>query len=73
MGESRPVRLDELIAAIEHALGKKAIINRLPEPLGDVKQTCADVTKAQRELDYSPKTEISAGHANFVKWLRKNI
>lgn len=73
LGESRPVRLDELIAAIEHALGKKAIINRLPEQPGDVKQTYADVRKAQRALDYSPKTEICAGLASFVKWLRENI
>jgi UDP-glucuronate 4-epimerase len=71
LGESRPVRLDELIAAIEKALGKKAIINRLPEQPGDVKQTYADVAKAQKELGYSPKTEVSAGLANFVMWLRE--
>jgi len=70
LGESRPVRLDELIAAIEKALGKKAIINRLPEQPGDVKLTYADVTKAQKELGYSPKTEFSAGLARFVRWLR---
>ena len=73
LGESRPVRLDELIAAIENALGKKAIINRLPEQPGDVKQTYADVRKAQSKLDYSPKTEVSEGLANFVRWLREEI
>jgi UDP-glucuronate 4-epimerase len=72
LGESRPVRLDDLITAIENALGKKAIINRLPEQPGDVKQTYADIGKAQRELDYSPKTEVSAGLANFVRWLRED-
>lgn len=71
LGESRPVRLDELITAIENALGKKAIINRLPEQPGDVKQTYADVAKAQNELGYSPKTEIAAGLDGFVRWLRK--
>jgi len=73
LGESRPVRLDELIIAIEKALGKKAIINRLPEQPGDVKQTYADVTKAQKRLGYSPKTEITAGLANFVSWFREKI
>jgi len=72
LGESRPVRLDELITAIEEALGKKAVINRLPEQPGDVKQTYADVAKAERELDYSPKTEISTGLARFVAWLRQD-
>jgi len=71
LGESRPVRLDELIVAIEKALGKKAIINRLPEQPGDVKQTYADVTKAQKQLGYSPNTEIADGLASFVRWLRE--
>ena len=71
LGESRPVRLDELIGAIEKALGKKAIINRLPLQPGDVKQTYADVTKAKEKLGYDPKTEISVGLDKFVKWFRE--
>lgn len=70
LGESRPVRLDELICRIEEALGKKARINRLPMQPGDVKQTYADVTKAVERLGYQPKTEIEAGLARFVEWLK---
>lgn len=72
LGESRPVRLDKLICEIEKALGKKAIINRLPMQPGDVYQTYADVTKAKAALGYEPKTELSVGLAKFVKWLRAN-
>jgi UDP-glucuronate 4-epimerase len=71
LGESRPVRLDELIAAIESALGKKAILDRQPEQPGDVKQTYADVDKAVRELGYQPKTHLADGLQEFVNWLRK--
>lgn len=71
LGRSQPIRLDELVSAIEKALGKKAIINRLPTQPGDVKQTYADVTKAQRELGYEPKTQLRVGLEHFVKWLRK--
>ena len=71
LGESRPVRLDELIAEIEKTLDKKAIINRLPEQPGDVKQTYADVAKAKEKLGYDPKTEIADGLRKFVKWFRK--
>jgi UDP-glucuronate 4-epimerase len=70
LGESRPIRLDILISEIEKALGKRAIINRLPVPPGDVKRTYADVRKAKEKLGYDPKTEISVGLARFVKWLR---
>jgi len=70
LGESRPVRLDELIGEIEKALGKKAIINRQPVQPGDVIQTYADVAKAKAKLDYNPQTDISEGLNKFVAWLR---
>lgn len=72
LGESRPVRLDELISEIEKALGKKAIINRLPMQPGDVIQTYADVTKAKEKLGYDPDTKIAVGLEKFVNWLRQN-
>ncbi|MCG3137511.1 MAG: UDP-N-acetylglucosamine 4-epimerase [Phycisphaerae bacterium] len=70
LGESRPIRLDELIAAIERALGKSAKIERLPLQPGDVECTYADVSKAQRELGYEPRTELVEGLAQFVEWYR---
>jgi len=71
LGQSRPVRLDVLIEEIEKALGKKAMINRLPLQPGDVNQTYADVTKAEKMLGYRPKTEIAVGLRRFVEWFRK--
>ncbi len=72
LGESQPIRLDELIAAIEIALDKKAVINRLPNQPGDVDRTFADVDLAKRELGYNPKTHIEDGLAKFVEWFRTN-
>lgn len=71
LGESRPVRLDVLIGEIEKALGKKAVQNRLPMQPGDVSRTCADMTRAARELGYQPKTELRDGLARFVNWIRQ--
>ena len=70
LGESRPVRLDELIGEIEKALGKKAIINRQPVQPGDVIQTYADVAKAKAKLGYNPQTDIADGLRIFVEWFR---
>jgi UDP-glucuronate 4-epimerase len=71
LGESRPVRLDVLIAELEKALGKKAIINRLPKQPGDVNRTFADIQRAVRELGYQPKTHLADGLAKFVEWMRQ--
>jgi len=70
LGESRPITVNDLVAAIEKALGKKAIKKYVPPQPGDVERTYADVTKAVNELGYNPSTDISDGLARFVAWLR---
>ena len=73
LGQSRPITVNDLIAEIEKALGKKAVKEYLPPQPGDVERTYADVTKAVRELGYKPRTTIEQGLAEFVKWLRQNM
>ena len=68
LGNNRPIELKQLIAFLEEALGKKAIINVLPQQLGDVPQTFADIKKAQKLLEYEPKTNLQTGLEKFVQW-----
>ncbi len=72
LGESQPISVNDLIAELEHALGKKAVKQYLPLQPGDVDRTYADVTKAQECLGYKPSTDIRTGLAHFVKWLRQD-
>jgi UDP-glucuronate 4-epimerase len=69
LGESQTTTLAELIAGIEQALGKKAVIERLPEQPGDVPVTYADISKARAHLGYNPQTKIAEGLPRFVAWL----
>lgn len=68
LGESETIQLNELIAAIENALGKKAKVNQLPEQPGDMSKTCADISKARKLLGYNPTTKFSEGLPKFVEW-----
>jgi len=68
LGESETIELRELIAGIEHALGRKAQINQMPEQPGDVPITCADISKAKRLLGYNPTTRLRDGLPKFVEW-----
>ncbi len=68
IGESQTIRLSELIQALEGRIGKKALVEHLPEQPGDVKHTYADIRKAREHLGYSPKTDIREGLARFVRW-----
>ena len=72
LGESEPVTLNEMIETIEQALGKKAIINRMPMQPGDVNRTYADITKAKNLIGYNPQTSFKQGIENFVNWYKEN-
>ena len=68
LGESQTTTLSDLIATIERALGKKAVIEKKPDQPGDVPVTYADITKAKALLAYDPHTKIAEGIPRFVEW-----
>lgn len=70
LGNSHPVELRQLIDEIAAALGKPAIIRRLPEQPGDVRLTFADIGRASAELGYSPSTSLREGLSRYVAWYR---
>jgi len=72
LGNSYAVKLKDLIAVLERAIGKKAKIKRLEAQPGDVPVTYACIDKAKRMLNYNPQTRIEAGVEKFVTWYRKN-
>ena len=68
LGNSRTVRLDELIEKLAASLGVPPSFQALPEQPGDVPLTFADVTRARDELGYAPGTPIEPGLARFAAW-----
>lgn len=72
LGESNTVELLYLIELIQNALGKKAILDFLPEQPGDVPITFADISKAKSELKYNPQINIEEGIKQFAEWFVQN-
>ncbi|MCK6550290.1 GDP-mannose 4,6-dehydratase [Myxococcota bacterium] len=71
LGCSDTTTLSELVAHLEGAIGKKAIIKSVDDQPGDVPRTFADVTRARAELGYDPSTRVSEGIPKFVRWLER--
>lgn len=71
LGGSETVTLARLIELLEKLLGRKAVIERLPEQPGDVPLTYADITKSRKLLGYSPKVKIEQGIPLFVEWFKR--
>jgi UDP-glucuronate 4-epimerase len=72
LGSARPISLNDLITAIESAVGRNAVIARYPAQPGDAQRTWADLSLAERELGYWPETSLATGLATFVKWMRED-
>ena len=70
LGNSRPVRLSEVVQLLERIIGKKAILQRDPLQPGDVPLTWADISKACRLLGYRPGMPLEKGLEQFVAWYR---
>ncbi len=69
LGNSSPVKLNELINCISEALNKKPVIKYEPMQPGDVDITFANIKKAEKILNYSPATSLQEGIVKFINWL----
>ena len=68
LGESQTISLLELVSELENALGRKAQLRFLPPQSGDMEITYADISRAERVLEYHPTTPIREGILKFARW-----
>lgn len=72
LGNNRPVELSNFIGLIEKGLGRKAEKEMLPMQPGDVKETCADISKAERLLGFRPRVPVEDGVGRFISWYKEH-
>ncbi|MDG2530404.1 NAD-dependent epimerase/dehydratase family protein [Caulobacter endophyticus] len=68
IGDSNPVGLMDMIAALESAIGRQAQKVFLPMQPGDVPATYADVSKLHALTGYKPKVGVEEGLQRFAAW-----
>ena len=68
IGNNKTESLQDFIAIIEKAMGKKAIKEMHPMQQGDVPRTFADVDELIKDYKYAPSTDIKSGIENFMNW-----
>lgn len=71
-GGRHPVSLNEVIRILEDLLGKKARIEQQPFHEADVKETWAEIEKADRLLGWRPKVSLEEGLRRTVDWYLEN-
>ena len=70
LGNSHPIPLASMVAALEAALNVKARTELAPMQPGDVVRTYADVSKAKRLLGWEPRMAFADGIRQFAAWYR---
>lgn len=71
-GGNNPISLNAVIAVIEEKLGKTAEYERKPFHRADIKETWAEISKADKLIEWKPEVEPMTGLAECVDWYLKN-
>lgn len=73
LGGNRPVRLDDMLAAISRVVGRPLTIERRPMQPGDVLRTWADLSRPAAELGYKPRIPFDEGLERQWAWVRASL
>ena len=68
LGNSSPVKLGELVSAVEKISGKKVNGKKMPARKGEMELTYANIEKAKNSLGYNPTTTIEQSVKIFYDW-----
>lgn len=71
LGGARTVSLRLMIAQVASAMAVVPKIASVGAQAGDVRRTCADVSKAERLFGYRPSVAFGDGVRRFADWYRK--
>ncbi|MDG0816271.1 GDP-mannose 4,6-dehydratase [Bdellovibrio svalbardensis] len=71
-GGRNPISVSRVIEGMEKGLSKKAVVDVLDSNKSDMKQTWADIAKAQRLLGWKPEVDFEMGLERTIEWHRKN-
>jgi len=75
IGGGSRISVNDLVTEIEKIVGNKARMKYIEKQKGDVLDTWADVSKAEKKMNWNTKINIHYGLRNYIKWYiyeRKN-
>lgn len=71
-GGKNPISLNQIISGLETRLAQKAVIDHRVFHKADIKETWADISKAQRLLGWSPEIDLEKGLDLTIEWYLQN-
>ncbi len=68
LGNPREMTVAELVEVVLDLTGSNSAVTRLPLPVDDPRRRCPDITRAERLLQWSPRTSLERGLASTIAW-----
>jgi UDP-glucuronate 4-epimerase len=68
IGNHRGETVGTLIALLEQALGRRAVVRPAARPRADVAETCADISAIAALTGFAPATPLAQGIPRFAAW-----
>ena len=72
LGSDKPIELNDAIRLVEQLAERRANITHKPRHPADVMATWADISKAEKLLDWRPQTAFKDGVTRLYQWYREN-
>jgi UDP-glucose 4-epimerase len=69
IGTGRRTTVLDIIAALNRLLGKNVVPQHAAARPGDVRHSCADISRARQHLGFEPAVAFEDGLARTLKWL----
>jgi len=70
IGGGEEATMSRVISTLESLAGTRLRVDRRPQQRGDVRRTSADVSRARRDLGWSPTVSLNDGLAAELAWVR---
>ncbi|MFH1239279.1 MAG: NAD-dependent epimerase/dehydratase family protein [bacterium] len=71
LGGGAQVSVNEILKMLAEITGKTPQVKYIEEQKGDVKNTRADISKANKILGYEPKMKLAQGLQEEVNWIKR--
>ena len=71
IGNNRAEEVRSLVALLEQALGRKAVVRMAPRPAADVEETFASIDAIGALTGFVPHTPLAEGIAKFAAWFKE--
>lgn len=73
IGSGKSISVNQVTETLKALTNKKTLKNTYTDPKpGDIRHSCADISKAQKVLGYNPKFSFEEGLIELIKWHSNN-